>query len=71
MACNYFNGDLRKNMVSQLRLGEHFLSEMRIKVKTFYISLNEKVKRYENIKDQFKRYQQIAKQQEKASQLQS
>ena len=52
----YHADDTRKNLVSQLRNSEAALSELRIKVKTHYIRVNERIGKYDNIKEQYKRH---------------
>ena len=54
-------------MLSYLRHTDFALSELRIEVKTYYIALNERCKKYEGIKDQFRRYQHLAKAYERAA----
>lgn len=63
----YYKDETRKNLVSQLKHTDIELSELRIKVKSYYIHLNERFKKYEPIKEQFKRYQNITKIQERGS----
>ena len=48
---NYFTDDHRKNMVSQLKLAEVALSDLRIRVRTFFIRINESFYKYESIKE--------------------
>ena len=57
----YYKDETRKNLVCQLKHTDIELSELRIKVKSYYIHLNESFKKYEPIKEQFKRYQNITK----------
>jgi hypothetical protein len=46
-----------------LRYTEHALSDLRIRVRSYYIRLNHEkgLQKYESIKEQFKRYQHLAK----------
>jgi hypothetical protein len=54
--------------MSQLSHSELALSELRITVRSYFIELNEKFKKYESIKDLFKRYANLARQYDKAGQ---
>ena len=62
---NFYMDVTKKNLVSQYRHSEIALSDLRIKVKTFYIQLNEKQMKYEYIKDLFKRQQHLVKMSER------
>ncbi len=63
---NYLSDERSKNLLSSLNHTEFSLAELRIKFKSYYIKLNGKYHKYENIKEQFKRQLHLAKQNEKA-----
>ena len=62
----YFSDENSKNLLSCLNHTEFALAELRIKFKSYYIELNGRYHKYENIKEQFKRQLHSAKQNEKA-----
>jgi hypothetical protein len=63
---NYFGEEASKNLLSSFNHTEFALAELRIKFKSYYIELNGRYHKYENIKEQFKRQLHLAKQNEKA-----
>lgn len=57
----YFSDERSKNLLSTLNHTEFALAELRIKFKSYYIKLNGRYHKYENIKEQFKRQLHLAK----------